>query len=221
MKWINKIAYHRNIRNETPNRELAKELYDTENKDGIKEISEYLFDKNKSIASDCLAVMYEIGYNKPQLISGYLEIFLKLLESKNNRMVWGAMIAITTISKIKAKEIFQQITLILNAIDSGTVITEVWGIKTLASLSSIDGAMKKKLMPILADYLQKARPVDFTTRLEDILQTVSTDNDAALIGKIVKEKLSELSEAQKKKLKTLINKFNKNTKSPLNIIKAD
>ncbi len=42
MEWISKIAFYRNIRNETPNKELAAELTETENRDAIKEISKYM-----------------------------------------------------------------------------------------------------------------------------------------------------------------------------------
>jgi len=212
MKWIDKIAFYQNIRNETPNKELAKELCRLESTDGIKEIAGYLFDKNKSVASDCMAVLYHIGYEKPRLISNYLETFLRLLESKNNRMVWGAMIAIATISKIKFEEIFQHIDLVIKTMKSGTLITEVWGIKALAGISLADEQIKEAVMPTLAGYLEKARPIDFSTRLEDILPIVTTENDVNTITKIIRKKQKELSDVQVKKMKAVINRFHKEKK---------
>ncbi|MDH5716809.1 MAG: hypothetical protein OEZ22_04110 [Spirochaetia bacterium] len=209
MKWINKISFHQNVRNETPNRELAKELYITNNIDGIKEISEYLFDKNKSIASDCIAVLYEIGYKKPDLISNYLNTFLQLLESKNNRMVWGAMIAIANISTLKAKEIFKNIDIILNVMKNGTLITEVWGIKALVGISSTDDNIKNKLLATIILYLENSRPIDFSSRLEVIIPIITTEKDVKKISNIIKKKQNELNEAQKNKLKTIVNRHNK------------
>jgi hypothetical protein len=54
---------------------------------GIREIAENLCNKNKNVQSDCLKVLYEIGYINPELIAGYTGDFLKLLKSKNNRMI--------------------------------------------------------------------------------------------------------------------------------------
>jgi hypothetical protein len=55
--------------------------------DGNREIAENLWHKNKSAQSDYLKVLYEIGYINPDLISGYMDEFLKLLKSKTNQMV--------------------------------------------------------------------------------------------------------------------------------------
>ena len=96
MTTIEKIAYHLGRRDEVPNQELAAELARERDQEGIEEIAAGLNDKNPSIQSDCLKVLYEIGYLEPELISGYAQTFLSLLDSKNNRMVWGGMIAIST-----------------------------------------------------------------------------------------------------------------------------
>jgi len=46
---LGKIAFYQNRRDEVPNQQLAKELAETENKIGIKEIAENLQHKNKSV----------------------------------------------------------------------------------------------------------------------------------------------------------------------------
>jgi hypothetical protein len=206
MGWINKIAFYRNIRNETPNRDLAKELADTENKEGIKEISGYLYNKNKSVSSDCISVLYTIGYSKPELIQGYLDDFLKLLESKNNRMVWGSMIALSTIARLKAEPVFSKIDLILQTMKTGTLITEVWGIKTLVNLSLTNKEYKNKLLPVLLDYLEKCRPIDFATRVGTILPIIETPAENEIFDKIIEMKIEELSGSQTKKLKAVLKK---------------
>ena len=89
MSVLEKIAYYRNRRDEVPNKELARELAETRNLTGINEIAKNLWHKNKSVSSDCLKVLYEVGYINPDLISEYADKFLKLLKSKINRMAWG------------------------------------------------------------------------------------------------------------------------------------
>lgn len=74
MRYIEKIAYHLNRRDEVPNQELAKLLVEKESVEGFDEMASYLYDKNKSVASDCLKVLYEAGYLKPELVSKYVPV---------------------------------------------------------------------------------------------------------------------------------------------------
>ena len=45
---------------------------------------ENLGNKDKSIQSDCIKILYEIGYIKPIIISDYVNEFTKLFNSRNN-----------------------------------------------------------------------------------------------------------------------------------------
>ena len=54
------------------------------NYDKIKEMVENLGNKDKSIQSDCIKVLYEIGYIKPIIISDYMNEFTKLFNNRNN-----------------------------------------------------------------------------------------------------------------------------------------
>ena len=62
---------------------------------------------------------------KPQLIADYVEDFLALLESKNNRLVWGRMIALSTIADLKPREICADLDIVKDAIKKDTLITVV------------------------------------------------------------------------------------------------
>lgn len=209
MNWINQIAFYQNVKNETPNRALAKLFAENNNAEGIKEMANYLYDKNKSVASDCLAVMYEAAYINPELLANYANTFVDLLKSKNNRMVWGAMIALATISKFKPEEIFSEIELVLETMRKGTLITEVWGIKLLASLSTIEKKYKEKLLPILFDYLEKCRPIDFASRVEVIAPSIQIKEEKEIFDRIIEIKTPDLSEAQKTKLKAVLRMIDK------------
>ncbi len=206
MEWISKIAFHRNIRNETPNKELAAELAETGSKEGIREISKYMYDKNKSIASDCISVLYTIGYTNPELIQDYVGDFLGFLESKINRMVWGSMIGLSTIAQFKPETIYKNIDLILKTIKEGSLITEVWGIQILVNLSLCSPKYKNDLRLVLFDYLEKCRPIDFAKRIETILPIIESPEENEIIDRIIDMKIPELSEAQRKKLKTVLKK---------------
>lgn len=209
MSWIDFIAYNRNIRGEEPNKELAKELIESNSLEGIKEIADYLHDKNKSIASDCIAVLYNVGYIEPKLIAGYADIFLDLLNSKNNRMVWGGMIALSTIAEIKAELLFSKVDYLLDITRNGSLITQIHGINTFIKLSLCKNDYKEKLLPVLFDYLDKCRPIDFGKRVELTLSVIESEEEKDTFEKIIHRKSTDLSDSQRKKLKTIINRYNK------------
>ena len=128
MSVLHKIAFYQGRRDEVPNQELARELAETRDLEGIREIAENLGHKNPNVQSDCLKVLYEIGYLAPDLIAGYVDRLLALLRHKNNRMVWGGMIALATIAELKATEIWNDVDAVIEAVDRGSLITVVWGI---------------------------------------------------------------------------------------------
>jgi len=87
MTVLDRIAYYRGRRDEAPNQQLALALARRKDQAGIREIARNLSHPNRSVQSDCLKVLYEIGYLDPTLISEYARESLGLLGSKNNRMV--------------------------------------------------------------------------------------------------------------------------------------
>ena len=84
---IKKIAYALGRGDEEPNINLAIQLCDNEDIDGLIEIVNGLNEKQE-IANDCIKVLYEIGERKPELIADHIDDFLRLLKSRNNRLVW-------------------------------------------------------------------------------------------------------------------------------------
>jgi hypothetical protein len=200
---LEKIAYYRNRRDEVPNQELARELAETENRDGINEIAENLWHKNKSVQSDCLKVLYEIGYINPNLISGYVDEFLKLLKSKTNRMVWGAMIGLATIAEKKPGEIWANINDVVYAVEHGTLITGVWGVKTLARVASIDKKYSERIFPFLIEQLTNCISRDLLLHAESILPAVDSDNKKEFLA-VLDSRKSELKPSQLARHKKLL-----------------
>lgn len=218
MSWIEKIAFHQGIRGEEPNKALAHEIASSDNTEALKEISEYLYDKNKSISSDVLATMYHVGYEKPELIAPYLETFSDLLSSKINRMVWGSMIALSTIANVEPDALFQKIDLLIDTIKSGSLITEVWGLATLVNITKANEQYEQQTLPVLISYLESCRPIDFAKRVETYLPIINDSNKRDTIQNIIKEKRSELSEAQNKKLTTILKRYNKSCSADLQLV---
>jgi len=117
------------------NIELARQITMSENHEAVKELIQNLKNENKRIQGDCIKTLYETAYLKPEMIGDYYSDFLGLLTSKNNRLVWGGMIALMTITDLKSKEIFDSLDLIMKTVNSGSVITIDCGVEILARLN--------------------------------------------------------------------------------------
>lgn len=138
MNIVEKLATSLNRRDEVPNQELAKEIAETENVEAIAELIENLSNKNKDIQSDCIKVLYEIGESKPELISAYANNFVELLDSKNNRLQWGAMTALNTIASQSPAIVFGALAKLALVADKGSVITRDNYVSILTKLCLVD-----------------------------------------------------------------------------------
>ena len=207
MSVLNKLASSLGRRDNMPNQELAKEIAETNNRNSVSELVEILqHSKDKRIQSDCIKTLYEIGYIKPELISDYYKYFLELLKSKNNRLVWGAMIALNTISKIKPKEIYKNLVEILNATDNGSVITKDNGIGILINLSSRK-EYAGDTFPLLMEQLRKNEPKQLPMYAERTLPVINETNKQEFID-LLSERINELEkESQKKRIKKVLSKI--------------
>ena len=195
MSALNKIAYFQNRRDEVPNQALARELAETKNKKDIQEIAANLYHTNQAVQSDCLKVLYEIGYLDPELIADYVDEFLKLLKSKNNRMVWGSMIALATIAALKPREIWKHVDDVTSALDHGTLITVVWGLKALARVASTNKRYREKLFPILIKHLKTCIPRDVPTHAESILCAVDRRHKDEFLS-VLESRRTEMTPSQ-------------------------
>jgi len=192
-----------NRRDEVPNQELAKELAAKADRKGIREIAENLWSKDKNIPNDCIKVLYEIGYLKPALIGDYVSDFIRLLSSRNNRLVWGGMIALSTVAAIRPKEIYDDLEKVTKAIANGSVITIDNGIKVLARVAAAREEYSQKIFPYLIEYLERCRPKEVAQHAESILCAVNAKNKETFIGVLTKRQ-GALSSAQAARIKKIL-----------------
>ena len=202
MSILNRIAHFQNRRDEVPNQELAHDLAAQKDKTGIREIAENLWSKDKNIQADCIKVLYEVGYIDPTLIADYAEDLIRLLKNKNNRLVWGGMIALGTVAEIKADIIFEHLTEIQKAMDTGSVITMDNGVLALARAASKNEKYNKSIFPYLLDHLKTCRPKDVAQHSEKTLPAVNSSNKKQFVNTLEKraEDLSGSGLARVKKV---------------------
>ncbi|WP_299277952.1 hypothetical protein [uncultured Psychroserpens sp.] len=187
---------------------LANEIAKTENGNAIKELVENLKNEDKKIQADCLKTLYETAYIKPHLIANYYPEFLRLLSNKNNRLVWGGMIALMTITDLKSKELFASIDLISNTVNKGSTITIDSGVEIYAKLNK-HKEYQGKVENLLIDQLWICPIKQLPKYMEKSLISITEWNKEIYI-KIINERKPECEkESQLKRLDNVLKQINK------------
>jgi hypothetical protein len=208
MSALNKIACFQGRRDEAPNQELARELADQNDARGAREIAENLWNKDKNIQSDCLKVLYETGYLKPALVSPFVDDFLKLLDSRNNRLVWGSLIALSTIASLQPGKIYEARERIIKLGRTGSVITVDNAVKTLSIVAAAKPSCRAELLPFLLDILKTCIPRDVPRHAENVLLAVDGASARELIG-ILESRMPEMIPSRLARMRKIIREAQK------------
>ncbi len=203
---LGKLASAQGTRSEVPNQELARGLAERKDAAAIKELVENLSNNDKAIQSDCIKVLYEIGYVDPRLIAEHVDEFIELLGSRNNRLVWGGMIALSTVAGIAAERIFDRKESVRAAVEGGSVITIDAGIRTLSRVAASRNAYNKELFPYLLDLLRNCRPKSVAQFAESISEAVTAENKRRFLA-VLDARRDALSSSQLKRVERLLRKL--------------
>lgn len=208
MSILNELASAHNRRDEELNKELARRLCDIQEvyavQEDIQELVDNLTHKNKSIRSDCIKVLYEIGAIKPERIEMYVDEFVAVLKSKDNRMIWGAMTALGCIVANKPDEIWNHVDMIIETTQNGSIITQDWGVRVLATLCDMNTDYTKHLFPFLIRFLESCQPKDIPRHAEHIIITAKTDQQQAQLRQTLEQHQPNLKPSQLKRLQKIL-----------------
>jgi hypothetical protein len=122
-------------------------------------------------------------------------------------MVWGGMIALSTIAELKADRLFKEYKRIESIIENGTVITEVAGIKILVRIASVNDEYYKSVFKFLLKYVKEGRPIDLAGRIEEY-RKILNDKNAKEVLKALNENANQFSQAQKSRINKVLKKYN-------------
>ena len=203
---IELIACNLDRNDEAPNIELAEKLCENMDKKGIREIADGFKADDQVVASDCIKVLYEIGYRKPELIAAYTDEFITALSGRNNRLVWGSMIALSCIAPVDQDVIYGRLPEIISAYQKGSVITVDNSISVFANLCKANGAYRERIFPILIEHLENCRAKEIPQHAERIAVCIDPGNGEEFIGAL-EARIDELTDTQKTRVMKLIKKL--------------
>lgn len=195
-------------RDEEPNIELAQRIAAANDEAAVKDLAELLQGKDKKTKSDCIKTLYELGAIKPGLIKSYDGLFLDLLKSKDNRMVWGALTALHCISSEVPERIYESLHEILDVADKGSVISKDHAMGILVTLCG-QKAYREEMIALLLERLQAAADNQFAMYAEQIAPVMAPKH-MQLFLQILNARIVTLpKESQQKRIGKLLRKLTK------------
>lgn len=203
MGVMDQIASALDQKVDIPNIALAEKLSQSGDRYGVQELVSHLDDIDKSVQSDCIKVLYEIGYRNPMLIADFVEDFLGLLSSRNKRLVWGGMIALSTIASLKADILFQHFDQIQKAVETGSVITTDAGIKALSLVADVSPEYHHKIFPDLLTRLRSCRSKSVARYSEFVAMAVTPESLSDFVTAL-KKRYPDLSPSQLRRVRKVI-----------------
>lgn len=208
MKILEQLASSLGRRDEVPNQELAKKIADANDKKAMAELILNLQNKSRDIQHDCIKVLYEVGELKPKMLAANSSELIALLDSKNNRLQWGAMCALDAITSEAPATIFKALPKIIDAADKGTVITNDHCVGILVKLGAVK-EYENKVFPLLRERILKSPVNQFPTYAEKTLPFVNEKNKEIFI-QTLEVRFPEIEqESKRKRIEKILKKLSK------------
>jgi hypothetical protein len=118
-------------------------------------------------------------------------------------MVWGGMLALSTIAGIKAEELYQHYEEITRVMEQGSVITRDNGVKILATIASRKDEYRERIFPYLLKHLETCRPKDVPQHAESTVVAVNAANKNEFI-KVLDKRMADMTGSQAARLKKVM-----------------
>ncbi len=183
-------------RDEVPNVNLAIQIVNERHQKAIAVLVANLRHKSKAVRHDSIKVLYEIGERLPELIADYCSHFVAGLRSKDNRMQWGAMTALSAIAQHSPTVVHQSLHEIVDAADAGSVITRDKAVAILIALSH-QTRCQKEVFPLLLRQLA-ACPTNQLPMYAEQAASITDRNFRADLANLLKNRLHQTDKESKR-----------------------
>ncbi len=198
-----RLASSLDRRDEHPNIELAIVLAQSGDQQAIDELFTIAISATKPFRHDALKTLYETALRNPQMLLPHLDQLIDLMQTKDNRMIWGAIQALDALTNLAPHYVASKLDIILDAADRSSVVAKD---KTMSILSKLNGKHQyaKLVTPILLMRLTHAAPNQFPMYAEFAAATMPDTAISELVQIIKQRQKSVASPAKQKRLNKIL-----------------
>lgn len=156
MSIQDQLVFAQNRNDQEPNKRVAKQIVDAGDEKEVKELVSFIETRPKQRAqSDAILALAYIGDQAPHLLAGEVDFLIDQLKSSINRVIFGSMIGLSHIAHLKKETLYDSLPQIIDAMDSGTVVTRDYGYRIMITLYQED-TLRNDLFLLIQEQLMKA-----------------------------------------------------------------
>ena len=140
------------------------------------------------------------------MIATYAATFIALLNHKNNRLQWGAMTALDSITAENPKIVYAALPAILDAAEKGSVITKDHAVNILIKLCGLK-KYHEDALPLLMEQLTASAVNQLPMYAENAMPVINDRNKAVFV-KTLQSRLADIDkDSKRKRVEKVIKKF--------------
>jgi hypothetical protein len=192
MSVLDRLASALGERDEAANVALARDLAKSGDRADIAILADAVENGPRALAGDAIKALYELGALRPDLIRPHADAFLVALDSRQNRLVWGAMTALDTLAATHPELIAGHLPAIVAAAERGSVIAKDKAVSILATLASLPGPAAPEAWRHLLAILKDA-PVNQVAMYAEAALRAAPMHDPAALGRAVQARLAGIA----------------------------
>jgi len=213
MNIRNRFARSQGISNEIPNKQLASEIVASSDEASIREILQILRESKKpDELSDGLKVLEMVGEQNPGLLADAFTPVFTLLQHTQNKIQWRAMSALSTFSFLHPATTFDNLGVILDLMDQGSVITRDHGVKILIGLYKED-AYRRDIGPLLLEQVTAAPDNQLGQYAEKWMPVITREDRAKLIHVLEMRQPELVNPSHQKRISRVLLKLHRSQKN--------
>ena len=208
MDLINKLSSSLGTREQGPNMILGYQIADENDKKAVEDIKRLIATQKITlpVLCDLIKVLEAIGIKRPTLIAPLYPEVSKLIEHKQNHVVWRAMCVLPLIAPYNMELVQEDLSRILKAMDEGSVITRDHGFSLLVSLYELP-TYRENMTHILSEQLMKA-PDNQLGQYAEKWMAVINQTHIHLLVSLLENRLPDLEkEAHRKRTSKILLKL--------------
>lgn len=135
MSIQNQLSHSLGVKTQEGNKALAVKIADLEDYDQLNELCQFIEMKPlERLQMDAMLTLAHIAEQNPKMMTGRIDFLLNKLNDPINRVVFGSMIALAHVAHLVLDKLYQELSLVLDAMESGTVVTRDHGFRILVIL---------------------------------------------------------------------------------------
>lgn len=192
MPISDKLAYGMGHRDQGPNKILAQEIADSEDRSALEELKTLVLSQaHKRFRMDATLTVAYLGELKPSMLTDSADFLLGILDDPIDRVGWGSMIALSHITSSVPDKMYAELPTILDAMDAGGIVGRDHGYRILIDLYTVK-KYRSDIFYIVLEQIQKSPSNQLGQYTERLIAVIKKENKKELISAL-EERRAELT----------------------------